>query len=67
MAKETLIYGLAGLMELLHVSKSTAYRIKRSGILDKCCYQVGRTVVFNKDEVLETLRVSNQMPWQHIN
>lgn len=60
------IYGLAGLMDLLHVSKSTAYRIKKTGILDNACYQIGRTIVFDKDKVLEALLVSNQLPWQKI-
>lgn len=62
-----LIYGLAGLMNLLSVSKSTAYRIKRSGILDDCTYQIGRTIVFDKNKVIEKLSCSNQLPWSKSN
>lgn len=62
-----LIYGLAGLMNLLSVSKSTAYRIKRSGILDDCTYQIGRTVIFDKNKVIEKLTCSNQLPWTKSN
>lgn len=57
------IDGLAGLMECLHVSKSTAFRLVKSGVLDNATYRVGRLLRFDKAKVLEALQVTNQMPW----
>lgn len=56
-AKErNLVYGLKGLANLLGVSYSTAYRIKRSKVLAKATFQVNRTIAFDSDMVLDILR-----------
>jgi hypothetical protein len=54
--KRNLVTGLQGLADLLGVSYSTAYRIKRSKVLAKATFQVKRTIVFDADMVLDILR-----------
>lgn len=54
--KRNLVTGLQGLANLLDVSYSTAYRIKRSKVLAKATFQVNRTIVFDADMVLDILR-----------
>ena len=54
--KRNLVTGLQGLANLLDVSYSTAYRIKRSKVLAKATFQVKRTIVFDADMVLDILR-----------
>lgn len=58
--KRNLVTGLQGLADLLGVSYSTAYRIKRSKVLAKATFQVKRTIVFDADMVLDLLREANQ-------
>lgn len=47
------VYGMEGLAELLHVSISTAKRIKRRGSLKKAIHQEGRTIITNASLALE--------------
>ena len=54
--KRNLVTGLQGLADLLGVSYSTAYRIKRSKVLAKATFQVNRTIAFDADMVLDILR-----------
>lgn len=56
-----LIFGLKGLAALLGVSYSTAYRIKRSKILQEATYQVNRCISFDANKVLEILKESNNI------
>ena len=56
-AQETkLIYGLNGLSRLLSCSHVTAQRIKNSGKLNGCHYQVGRKIIFDEAKVLVALQ-----------
>jgi hypothetical protein len=48
---KNLVYGIKGIMELLHCSETTAYRLK-SGVLQKAVRQVGRTIVVDADMAL---------------
>lgn len=59
--KRNLVTGLQGLADLLGVSYSTAYRIKRSKVLAKATFQVNRTIVFDADMVLDLLREDNKV------
>jgi hypothetical protein len=58
--KRNLVTGLQGLADLLGVSYSTAYRIKRSKVLAKATFQVNRTIAFDADMVLSILCEANQ-------
>ena len=59
--KRNLVTGLQGLANLLSVSYSTAYRIKRSKVLAKATFQVNRTIAFDADMVLDLLREDNKV------
>ena len=58
--KRNLVTGLQGLADLLGVSYSTAYRIKRSKVLAKATFQVNRTIAFDADMVLSIICEANQ-------
>ncbi len=49
-------YGLDGLMNLLGCSKTTAWRIKKSGIIDNAYTQVGRKIIFDNEKVFRCLK-----------
>lgn len=59
--KRNLVTGLQQLANLLGVSYSTAYRIKRSKVLAKATFQVNRTIAFDADMVLDLLREDNKV------
>lgn len=46
------VHGLRGIMELYGVSKSTAARIKKSGVLDDAIFQLGRVITIDVDKAL---------------
>lgn len=48
-----LVYGLDGIAEIFNCSRTTAQRIKNSGVLDKAITQVGRKITINVDKALE--------------
>lgn len=54
--KKHLVYGLAGLAKLLGVCKSTASKIKSSGILSPAISQHGKVIVIDADLALELMR-----------
>ena len=54
--KSHLVYGLAGLAKLLGVCKSTASKIKSSGILDPAISQHGKVIVIDADLALELMK-----------
>lgn len=54
MQKKT-VYGLDGLCELFGCSKSTAMRIKKSGIIDEAISQVNRKIVVDAEQALKLL------------
>ncbi|WP_372473329.1 DUF3853 family protein [Capnocytophaga sp. ARDL2] len=49
-------YGLIGLAKILGCSRSKASRIKSTGILDEAISQDQRTIVVDREKVLEILR-----------
>lgn len=48
-------YGLSGLATLLRCSKTTAWKIKDSGKIDKAIRQVGRKIIIDNEKALELL------------
>lgn len=59
------VYGLAGLEQLLGVSRATAQRIKNSGVIDPATSQVGRILVFDADLVIDLLKVKKTVRHRH--
>ena len=55
--KRNLVYGLAGLSELLGCSISTAARIKKSGVLDPAIRQTGKIIVVDADLALDLMKI----------
>ncbi len=53
-------YGLSGLATLLGCSKTTAWKIKDSGKIDKAIRQVGRKIIVDNEKALELLGRKNQ-------
>ena len=51
--EKLLVYGLDGIAEIFNCSRTTAQRIKNSGVLDKAITQVGRKITINVDKALE--------------
>lgn len=51
-------YGIKGLAKVLSCSKSKAEKVKKSGVLDKAIYQQGRTIIVDKEKVMECLRTN---------
>ncbi|MCH5214122.1 MAG: DUF3853 family protein [Muribaculaceae bacterium] len=58
--KKNLVYGLAGLRDLLGCSLSTAARIKKSGVLNAAIHQTGKLIVVDADLALELMRLQNK-------
>lgn len=52
-SEKKLLYGLDGIAEIFNCSRTTAQRIKNSGVLDKAITQVGRKITINVDKALE--------------
>lgn len=50
-----LVHGLDGLCKVLGCSKSTAMRLKKSGILDEAMVQTGRKIIIDAEKALEIL------------
>lgn len=55
--KRRLVYGLAGLSQLLGCSTSTAARIKKSGVLDPAIHQTGKIIVVDADLALDLMKI----------
>ena len=55
--KRNLVYGLAGLSQLLGCSQSTAARIKKSGVLDSAIRQTGKIIVVDADLALDLMKI----------
>ena len=47
------VYGRAGIAELFKCSKTTASRIKQSGLIDGAYKQVGRLIIVDAEKALE--------------
>ena len=52
------LYGIAGIADLFQCSKSTANRIKSSGVIDKAIRQIGKKIIVDAELALEL--VSNK-------
>ena len=50
------VFGLNGLSNLIGCSKSTAMKIKNSGVIDKAICQIGRKIIIDADLALELLK-----------
>jgi hypothetical protein len=50
------VYGLDGIAELFGFSKTSATRLKRSGIIGKALYQYGNTIIVDADKALELVQ-----------
>ena len=50
------VYGLKGIQQLFHCSKSTAYNIKRSGRIDEAISQIGNTIIVDAEKALALLK-----------
>jgi hypothetical protein len=53
------VYGIDGLAMILGCSRSTAKRIKASGVLARAIRQQGRTIVINADLALQLFGARN--------
>ena len=51
------VYGLKGLAQLMGCSYPTAFRIKKSGIIDPAISQVGKIIVIDADLAIDLLKV----------
>ena len=51
--KKKYVYGRAGIAELFKCSKTTASRIKQSGLIDGAYKQVGRLIIVDAEKTLE--------------
>lgn len=49
------VYGIPGLQGLLHCSRSTAQRIKDSGMIDAAMAQLGRTIIIDSEMAMQLL------------
>lgn len=58
--KRRLVYGLAGLSQLLGCSVSTAARIKKSGVLAPAIHQTGKIIVVDADMALEIMQLKTR-------
>ena len=54
------VYGLDGIAKLFNCSRSTAYRIKKSGIIKDATIQYGRKIIVDVDLALELLKEQAQ-------
>ena len=52
-------YGINGLAKLLGCSRTTASKIKSSGVLDEAIFQVGKTIIIDKEKALELFNNNN--------
>ena len=50
------MYGLGGLASLLGCSDTTAWRIKKSGVIDSAIHQYGKTMMFETQKVLDIMK-----------
>ena len=52
----TRVYGISGLADLLHCSKTKANQIKKLGLIDAAITQVGRKIVIDADLAIKLLK-----------
>lgn len=54
------VYGLDGLAKLLGISKSKAYNVKRSGVIDGAIRQNGRSIIADAELAVKLFGESNR-------
>ena len=59
--KKHLVYGIAGLAKLLGVCRSTASKIKSTGILDPAISQHGKVIVIDADLALDLMKAKKNV------
>lgn len=47
-------------MGLIGCSRTQAWRLMRSGIIDKATYRYGRHYIFDADKVLDALKITHR-------
>ncbi|MBP1838777.1 DUF3853 family protein [Formosa algae] len=52
------VYGILGLANLFNCSKSSAHRIKKSGVIDRAIIQNGRKIIVDSELALELIKES---------
>lgn len=52
------VTGIKGLARILGISVSTVNRMKAEGVLDDALYQNGKTVIFDTQVALESLKIN---------
>lgn len=50
------VYGIEGLANFLHCSKSKAQKLSNSGKIDSAIFRFGRKIMFNKKEVIKSIK-----------
>lgn len=58
--KKKYVYGRAGIAELFKCSKTTASRIKQSGLIDGAYRQVGRLIIVDAEKSLRVGRKASK-------
>lgn len=54
-ANDDYVYGISGIAELIGASKTTAQKLKSSGLLNNAITQMGRKIIINKKTAIEIL------------
>lgn len=52
------VYGILGIAKLFDCSKSSANRLKKSGVIDKAIIQDGRKIIVDSEKALELVKKS---------
>lgn len=54
-------YGLKGIMNIVGCQKTTAWKIKKSGILDDAIIQIGKKIIIDEGKALELLKTHSEI------
>ena len=65
--KKHYVFGLQGICDLFGCSKSTASRIKKSGVIAPATSQVGNTIVVDADLALDLVNASKHSTKNRVN
>ena len=53
-------YGIPGICEVFGCSKSTAQRLKKSGIIEDAIIQTGRTIIIDRQKALDLVKENSE-------
>ncbi len=53
-------YGIKGLAKILGCSRSTANKIKKSGVIDEAIFQNGKLIVIDREKALQLLNKNKE-------